>query len=127
MKREVAELLVLIKKTREEKGISQRDMAKHLGIAQSSYNQIESGSTSLKVETLFEIAEFLGISFFPNPDDNKVEDLVAVNPVDIIKKMNKIDEIDNNVHQNTKDLKDLNSKIDKLFDFFKGGDGKKKK
>jgi DNA-binding XRE family transcriptional regulator len=28
MKREVAELLVLIKKTREEKGISQRDMAK---------------------------------------------------------------------------------------------------
>jgi predicted nucleic acid-binding Zn-ribbon protein len=53
--------------------------------------------------------------------------LITVNPVDIAKKMNKIDEIDNNVHQNTKDLKDLNSKIDKLFDFFKGGDGKKKK
>ena len=127
MKREVAELLVLIKKTREEKGISQRDMAKHLGIAQSSYNQIESGSTSLKVETLFEVAEFLGISFFPNPDGNKIEDLITVNPVDIAKKLSKIDEIDNNVHQNTKDLKDLNSKIDKLFDFFKGRDGKKKK
>jgi transcriptional regulator with XRE-family HTH domain len=118
--KEIDELLILIKQTREEKGISQKELAKHLGISQPAYNNIESGATALKVETLFQIASFLGIDFFPNPNNNKTEDLITVNPVDIAKKLNKIDEIDNNV-------RDLNSKIDKLFDFFKGGDGKKKK
>lgn len=116
-KLQVEELLLLIRKTREEKGISQRDMAKYLGIAQSSYNQIESGSTALKVETLLEIADYLGINFFPNPNDAVNEDLIALNPVDIVTKISKIDGIDEKVN-------DLNSKLDKLIGLF-GKDKKK--
>jgi|JI91814CRNA_FD_contig_31_2748946_length_695_multi_2_in_0_out_0_1 transcriptional regulator with XRE-family HTH domain len=69
--KEVDVFLVTIKNARERKGISQRDMAKYLDISQAAYNSIESGKTSLKVETLFQIAMLLNIDLSLNPNNTE--------------------------------------------------------
>ncbi len=99
--------LTLIKQTREEKGVSQRDIAKHLGITQPSYNHIESGFTALKVETLLQIATFLEIDLFPTLDANdstKSKDVAHKG----IKELNVVKQ----------EVENINGRINQLFDLF---------
>lgn len=53
-----------LKRLRNEKGVSQKEMAARLGFAQSNYNKIEKGIVELTVNRLYEIAEILGVSIF---------------------------------------------------------------
>lgn len=104
--KEEQEILLLIKQIREKKGISQRDMAKHLGIAQSSYNQIESGSTSLKFTTLLEITRFLDINFIPTQQktNNKEETFIALSAKDIFDKLNLLEDSNKELHKKLDDI-----------------------
>jgi len=111
---EIAELLTLIREKREEKGLSQKQIAEALGMAQQTYQQIESGKTDLKLRTLYVIAEYLGIDI--TVSKSKGSNLIALNPDDVINKINKIDNIE--AKQD-----DINQKLDEILDLFK----KKKK
>jgi transcriptional regulator with XRE-family HTH domain len=51
-----------IKEIRNEKRISQSDIAEYLGIANNNYGRIERGEGELTVARLFKIAEFLKVS-----------------------------------------------------------------
>ena len=67
-----------LKRLRNEKGISQKQMADRLGFAQSNYNKIEKGIVELTVNRLYEIAEILGVSIFQilleNQNDSSIEE-----------------------------------------------------
>lgn len=68
-----------IKRLRNEKEISQKQMAERLGFAQNNYSKIERGLVELTVNRLYEIAEILGVSIFQilleNKNDNIEETL----------------------------------------------------
>jgi len=55
------EILRTVKVVREERGISQRALARALGMDVGSYNKIENGKIGLKVSTVFRIAEALEV------------------------------------------------------------------
>lgn len=55
------EILENIKARRKEKGFTQADMAQKLGISQNAYKNIELGNVELKVKTLQQIGDILGI------------------------------------------------------------------
>ena len=50
----------MIKKLREEKGITQAELATRLGITQSAVAQWEKGITKPAIDKLLKIAEYLG-------------------------------------------------------------------
>ena len=118
--KEIKELLELIKAKREEKGISQREIADYLGISQPAYRNIENGQTSLKVETLYQIAQYLGINIFAQSNNPKEESLVAVNPADIFKNIGDLkkgqDDIKNDMK---KQQEETNQKLDEILKLFK--------
>ncbi len=51
-----------IKKTRQEKGLSQVDVAKRIGISRSSYINFEQGKSELSLSEAINLADFFGIS-----------------------------------------------------------------
>ena len=51
-----------LKKLRKERGISQREVAAQLGIAQNSYSRYENGSRQPDIEQLNKLADFFGVS-----------------------------------------------------------------
>ena len=51
-----------IRAARKERGISQRDLARALGMAQSTLSRIERGERRLGVDQLIAIARALGVS-----------------------------------------------------------------
>ena len=118
--KEIEDFLLTIKDARERKGVSQRDMAKYLDISQPSYNSIESGKTSLKVEVLFQIATFLNIDLSLNTNLTKEyseEENRAINK--------NLEELNENLEKNLEDLdeirqqvKNINNRMTKLFDLF---------
>jgi len=56
---------IVIRNTREKKGLSQYKLAKMVGITQSFMNEIESGKKSPSIEVFFRICEALDIKVFP--------------------------------------------------------------
>ncbi len=56
----------IIRKRREEAGLSQYKLAQMVGITQSFMNEIESGKKSPSVEVFFRICEALEIKVFPD-------------------------------------------------------------
>jgi transcriptional regulator with XRE-family HTH domain len=118
--KEIKELLELIKAKREEKGISQREIADYLGISQPAYRNIEGGQTSLKVETLYQIAQYLGIDIFAQGKNQKEESLIAINPNDIFKNIGDLkkgqDDLKNEFKKNQDDM---SQKLDEILDYFK--------
>lgn len=116
--KEINDLLNLIKEKRKEKGYTQADIANYLGITQQAYTKIESGTTDLKLKTLYQIAEYLGIDISANKSNNS--NLVAINPTDIV---NDISSIKREQNDMKKGQDDMNQKLDELLDLFK----KKKK
>lgn len=124
IQKEIAELLELIKQKRKEKNISQQDVADYLGISQNAYKNIELGRTSLKLETLYQIAQYLGIDVFSQQRNQKEESLVAINPNDIFKNISELkkgqDDIKNELKKNQDEV---TQKMEELLELFK----KKKK
>lgn len=61
MDEKLQQIIERIKQERRMKNLSQKFVADHLGIPQSSYNKIENGHSELTVKRLFEICRILGI------------------------------------------------------------------
>ncbi len=61
----------LIRKKREEKGISQNQLSKLLGISQPYMNQIETGARNPTLPLLIKICETLEISMFEVPEKHE--------------------------------------------------------
>ena len=59
----------LIRQKRQEKGISQNQLAKLVGISQPYMNQIETGVRNPPLPTLMKICEILDISLFGKEDE----------------------------------------------------------
>ncbi|MCH3881571.1 MULTISPECIES: helix-turn-helix domain-containing protein [Tenacibaculum] len=55
-------LLQRIRKEREEKGLTQYDLARKIGLSQTAYHKIERGGTRLDMFRFFKIAIILEIS-----------------------------------------------------------------
>ncbi len=105
-------MLELIRERRKEKGFTQAEMAAKLGISQSAYKDIELGKTDLKVRTLQQIADFLGISFVNGKGGKTEQSLVAVNPANIYSDLNQL----------KRNQEEMNEKLDEILKLF----GKKK-
>ena len=58
----------MIKQRRQEKGISQNQLAKLVGISQPYMNQIETGVRNPTLPTLLKICEILELSLFGNEE-----------------------------------------------------------
>ena len=59
----------LIRKKREEKGLSQNQLSKLLGISQPYMNQIETGARNPTLPLMMKICEVLEISMFEVPKE----------------------------------------------------------
>ena len=53
---------IIIRQTRESRGISQRELARRLGVAQPNVARWESGRVNIGVDTLQRIADALEVS-----------------------------------------------------------------
>lgn len=51
-----------LKEARNEKGLSQKDVAKYINLTQQTYSDYETGRTNPDIETLIKIADLLNIS-----------------------------------------------------------------
>ncbi|GAA4399898.1 hypothetical protein GCM10023187_12450 [Nibrella viscosa] len=51
-----------IRKARKEKGLTQKEVGRRLGITESTFNGYESGRQNLTIDTLQKIADALGVS-----------------------------------------------------------------
>lgn len=51
----------MIRKIREQRKVTQEDVARHMGISQNAYSKIENGLTQLTVNHVKQISEALGI------------------------------------------------------------------
>lgn len=51
----------VLRKTRKEQGISQKELAAKLGVSQPSYAQYENGKRNPKMETIYKIADALEV------------------------------------------------------------------
>jgi transcriptional regulator with XRE-family HTH domain len=58
------EILNYIKNRRKEKGMSQNEISRELGISQVSYNNMENGKTSINLIRYFQLCEVLDINPF---------------------------------------------------------------
>ena len=70
---DVLKFLEIIKQTRKEKGITQEQMAEHLGIAQPSYRDIESAKVRVKAAQIFQMIRFLDIDLSSGIPNDKEE------------------------------------------------------
>ena len=61
----------LIRKKREEKGLSQNQLSKLLGISQPYMNQIETGARNPTLPLMMKRCEVLEISMFEVPKENE--------------------------------------------------------
>ena len=61
----------LIRKKREEKGLSQNQLSKLLGISQPYMNQIETGARNPTFPLMMKICEVLEISMFEVPEEHE--------------------------------------------------------
>lgn len=118
--KEIKELLILIKEQRAQKGISQQEIANHLGITQGAYAKLENGTTDLKLKTLYQIADYLGIDLINKRNNNKEESLIAINPLDIVSDIGNLKKGQADMQRNQEET---NQKLDEILALFK----KKKK
>jgi transcriptional regulator with XRE-family HTH domain len=61
IKKQSLTLLASLKKAREAAGISQRSLAALVGMPQSHISKIEAGKTDIRLSTLIELADALGL------------------------------------------------------------------
>lgn len=84
-----------IKKAREAKGLSQKQIALSCNIDNSNYSRIENGKTDPQFSAVAKIAKAMDIELFElfNPNNNAITD---VNSVDksLMEKLNLIEQLD---------------------------------
>jgi transcriptional regulator with XRE-family HTH domain len=99
-----------IRSVRKSRGISQIEMAKLLDISKSTYNRIELGDTPIYDDRLNEILKILKISLFEIifTFENNMNDIIEQKEIDLSILH---DLIQDQIKQNQKILKILNSKI----------------
>lgn len=51
-----------LKDIREDRDLTQREVAEHLHIRQNTYSQYENGQRGLPLETLIKLARYFGVS-----------------------------------------------------------------
>lgn len=61
------ELIITLKKAREQSGLSQRALAEKMGVPQSHISKIESGKINPTIASLIEIARILGMELMAVP------------------------------------------------------------
>ncbi len=61
-KRKVKKLKIYLKEAREKRGISQAELAEHLGVSQAFISRIESNSKSIPYTLYVQVADFLKCS-----------------------------------------------------------------
>ena len=61
--RQREKLLLLLKETRQKRGVTQVELAEKLGVPQSFVSKYESGERQLDILELRQICHFIGISF----------------------------------------------------------------
>lgn len=72
-------ILVKIKETRKEKGITQEEMGEFLGITKTGYNEIENGKRNLSLKRFLMITEKLEIKgLFDDKEDESNETSLEV-------------------------------------------------
>lgn len=103
IEKDIANILLQIKEARKKKGMSQADVAQHLGINQNSYKNIEIGKTELKVKVLFQLIELLDIDLLKKDSTTSF-----VVDEDTIREM----------REDIKEIKAKLGKIDKIEEFF---------
>lgn len=75
-------IVQLIKAARSERGISQKDLADHLGKTQETISNLERGKVQVSASELYQIAQLLNkpIEYFYGEEvgNKEIEDLIAV-------------------------------------------------
>lgn len=116
-----------IKKIRESKGLTQKEVAKAMGISQQAYSQYESGKRVPKSETIERIAkaldaqysDFFGLDRANTPDYQTALNLALKDSMngrgDINEKKFVRNLIDNNAEVRYRDLSTLRKKTDNLY------------
>ncbi len=51
-----------LRSIREDKDITQKEVARYLNVSQNTYSQYETGIISLTAETLIKLSDFYGVS-----------------------------------------------------------------
>ena len=51
-----------LRSIREDKDITQKEVARYLNVSQNTYSQYETGVISLTAETLIKLSDFYGVS-----------------------------------------------------------------
>lgn len=110
MEEQVNQILEMIKATRQEKRISQQEIANHLGISQDVYSKIERGKQEIRVRELFEIMEYLDIENNLIQKSEPVTDSEKIN--EILKLVKKHDELFNQMLNPTKQIEESSQKDD---------------
>ena len=72
-----------IKKIREDKGLTQVQLAKSLGIGSSTFSRYESGEVSPSPEMLSKIAVALGVDVNMLFDDTSASDYISISELQI--------------------------------------------
>ncbi|EAG1721829.1 helix-turn-helix transcriptional regulator [Listeria innocua] len=84
-----------IKKLRKKNKITQKDLAKKLGVAPSTITNYETGFRSANQDILFELAEIFGVKidyFFPNSENDS--DTLNLRERELISNYKKLKETD---------------------------------
>lgn len=104
----ISEILMLIRNTRKEKGITHEEIAKALGMTTVSYARIERGETEMKLAVYIDICKYLGVDLFANKPEHKETSLITNNK-----------ETDINDLATKQDINEINNKLDDILKLFK--------
>lgn len=108
----ISEILVLIRNTRKEKGITHEEIAKSLGMTTSGYARIEKGETSMKLETYIDICKYLGVDLFASKPEENETSLITNKETDI-------NSLSNEIRSTNKKIDNIEDKLEEILKLFK--------
>jgi transcriptional regulator with XRE-family HTH domain len=114
-------IIAKIRQTRMEKGISQKEIAEHLGIKQAAYSACENGNNKFSAVSLFAALDYLGIDITDKPQNQSNTNKSNLPSVQETQDLVTFDI--NDMMNMRKEVTDINQKIDEILELFK----KKKK
>ena len=87
MKKNINDISTNIKKYRKANGMTQKDLAKIVGVSIAAVSNWETGSNSIDIDSLFKVCDALGVSIsaMANPDLQDTDQLTLLEK-EIIKK-----------------------------------------
>lgn len=109
---DINEILLLIKTTRKNKRITQKQVASYLGIPEVNYMRIENGETSMKLETYIDICKFLGVNLFADKSEEKETSLITNKETDI-------NSLSSEIRSTNKKIDNIEDKLEEILKIFK--------